>query len=166
MSIASFTGERGVPLRGSDITDAFLELLAVTIWGELDYLVIDMPPGIGDEVLDLIRFLPGAEVIIVSTPSVVSARVVNRLLNIFLELGTPVRGIIENMRHRDGKEGDSPVKEMPGKYNSVPFLGSIPRYDDFEESIGSPEKLLSCNFGKAMSRIVSRIQENHQVNHP
>ena len=63
MSIVPFTGEHGVPMRGEDISNALIELLAITIWDQLDFLIIDMPPGIGDEVLDLIRFLKRSEIV-------------------------------------------------------------------------------------------------------
>ena len=71
MSIAHFTGENPVPLRGNDVTNTIIELFAVTVWGGLDYLVIDMPPGIGDEILDLIRLIKKIELIIITSPSIV-----------------------------------------------------------------------------------------------
>ena len=58
MSIASFTGDEAVPMRGADLSNALVELLCVGIWGELDLLVVDMPPGIGDQILDLLRYIP------------------------------------------------------------------------------------------------------------
>ena len=61
MSAAAFAGNRALALRGPEVSDALLELLAVTQWGKLDFLLIDMPPGIGEEVLDRIfsRFCLG-----------------------------------------------------------------------------------------------------------
>ncbi|MCK5023812.1 MAG: P-loop NTPase, partial [Candidatus Aenigmarchaeota archaeon] len=55
MSIIYYTGDNPSPLRGGDISNAIIELLAITRWEELDFLVIDMPPGIGDIALDTIR---------------------------------------------------------------------------------------------------------------
>ena len=72
MSITPFTGEHGVPLRGADITNAIIELLAVTIWGVQDYLIIDMPPGIGDEFLDVLKYIKNCEIIAVTSPSTIS----------------------------------------------------------------------------------------------
>ncbi|HII85661.1 TPA: ATP-binding protein, partial [Candidatus Bathyarchaeota archaeon] len=57
MSLIYYSGGQAAPLRGEDTSNALIELLAVTRWGKLDYLVIDMPPGIGDAVLDLIRLV-------------------------------------------------------------------------------------------------------------
>jgi len=52
MSLIYFVGDNPAPLRGADVSNALIELLSVTQWGQLDFLVIDMPPGIGDAVLD------------------------------------------------------------------------------------------------------------------
>ena len=57
MSLVYFVGDNPAPLRGADVSNALIELLSVTQWGKLDFLVIDMPPGIGDAVLDLVRLL-------------------------------------------------------------------------------------------------------------
>jgi ATP-binding protein involved in chromosome partitioning len=66
MSVAFFSETKAVPLRGADISDAIIELLAITQWGELDFLIIDMPPGINDAALDVIRLIPRAEVLAVT----------------------------------------------------------------------------------------------------
>ncbi|MBU0496498.1 MAG: Mrp/NBP35 family ATP-binding protein, partial [Candidatus Thermoplasmatota archaeon] len=58
MSIVFFTEDKPAPFRGNDITNIIIELLAITQWGSLDYLIIDLPPGLGEETLDIIRFIP------------------------------------------------------------------------------------------------------------
>ncbi|MDX2342228.1 MAG: P-loop NTPase, partial [Acidimicrobiia bacterium] len=57
MSVAFFAGDAAVPLRGEATTSALLELLAITRWGDIDVLILDMPPGLGDTSLDVIRLL-------------------------------------------------------------------------------------------------------------
>ena len=57
MSLVYYVGDKAAPLRGADVSNALIELLSVTQWGELDFLIIDMPPGIGDAVLDLVRLV-------------------------------------------------------------------------------------------------------------
>src|SRR3990172_6783164 len=57
MSLIYYTNDQPAPLRGTDTSNALIELLAVTRWSQLDYLIIDIPPGIGDAVLDLIRLV-------------------------------------------------------------------------------------------------------------
>ena len=72
MSIVYFTEEKPAPFRGNDISNIIIELLAITQWGTLDFLIIDMPPGIGDETLDVIRYMRPSEFLIVTTPSKVT----------------------------------------------------------------------------------------------
>jgi ATP-binding protein involved in chromosome partitioning len=69
MSLVYYSGNEAAPLRGADTSNALIELLAVTLWGDLDFLVFDMPPGIGDAVLDLIKLVPRVEFLIVTTSS-------------------------------------------------------------------------------------------------
>ena len=156
MSIAAFTGEQGVPMRGPDVTNAILELLAVTIWGDLDYLIIDMPPGIGDEVLDLIRYIRKSEILIISTPSVVSVRVVKRLLDVFVNLNMKVAGVVENMVSDEAGKRSLSEAELSAA-DSVPFLGRIPVCPDLEKAIGKPEELLKTSFVKKTGQIISGI---------
>ena len=154
MSIAAFTGEDAVPLRGGDVSNALIELLTVTVWGTLDYLIVDMPPGIGDEVLDLIRFMRDARIVVVTSPSIVSLKVVERLLRMYVELQMDVAGILENM---------SAYGARPGGPNSlsekleVPLLGSIPFCPDLESSIGSTRALSKSQFYVEMERIISHL---------
>ncbi|GAG44776.1 unnamed protein product, partial [marine sediment metagenome] len=79
MSIVYFSEDKPSPFRGVDITNIIIELLAITQWGELDYLIIDMPPGIGNEVLDVIRYIKKSEFLVVSTPSKVAMGTVGKL---------------------------------------------------------------------------------------
>ena len=119
--MAPFTGERGLPLRGPEVSDAILELLAVTRWGRADLLLIDMPPGIGEEILDLARLVPRLQALVVSTPSQVSVSVVERLLSVLKEIRVAVPGLIANMV--DGDAG--PVRSLARRH-SVPLAGRGP----------------------------------------
>jgi len=101
MSVTLFAGGKPAPLRGEDVTNALLELLAITRWGDLDFLVIDMPPGLGDMTLDTIRLLPRAEYLAVATDSRVVLGMVRKTLQLHGALRTRVRGIVENMQRRD-----------------------------------------------------------------
>jgi len=162
MSIASFTGEAPVPLRGSDVSNAIIELLTVTIWGELDFLIVDMPPGIGDEALDLVRFMGRSESIIISSPSLVAAGVVKRLLSVFLELNMPILGVVENMsRNRNAGSSMSPVSGNPVKKmceeSAVSLLGSIPFSPVLESELGFPDRLITGDFGKSLEGILSPL---------
>ncbi len=137
MSAAAFTGELALPLRGPDVTNAILELLAVTRWGDLDFLILDTPPGIGDEALDLIGLVPRLEAMVVSTPSPVSVAVVGRLLGMFSEMRVPIAGVVANMTRGDARI----VAELAARHGA-PFAGEVPFDPGVEERMGKPEKLL------------------------
>jgi ATP-binding protein involved in chromosome partitioning len=101
MSITCFAGDTPAPLRGADVTDALLELLAITRWGELDTLVVDMPPGLGDTLLDAVRLVGRAEHLLVATASRVVLETVRKNLQLLLRMGASVAGVVETMS-RDG----------------------------------------------------------------
>ncbi|MCX7826969.1 MAG: P-loop NTPase, partial [Verrucomicrobiae bacterium] len=94
MSMAFFSRGRAVPLRGGDVSQAALELLAVTQWGEQDFLVVDMPPGIGDAALDMVRWIRRAELLAVTTPAVLAVETLRRSLAWFEQLNVPLLGIV------------------------------------------------------------------------
>lgn len=127
MSFAAFSREHAVPLRGSEVTQAMLELLAITIWNPLDFLLIDMPPGIGDEILDVLRYMHAPEFLVVTTPSRLVGHVVERLLVMLRELKVPVVGLVENMVRKDSR-----AAVLADRY-SCPLLGSIPYEEDIDD---------------------------------
>lgn len=142
MSIASIVGERPALLRGEDISSAILELLAVTIWGELDVLVVDMPPGFGDTLLDAARYLPRAEYVVVTTPSELTLATTRKTLELLRRLELPVLGLVENLR-RDGDRGGVGALAAGG---DPPFLGAIGNDDEYEACLGNLERLRRTAF--------------------
>jgi ATP-binding protein involved in chromosome partitioning len=152
MSIVYFSQDKPAPLRGTDITNVIIELLAITLWEELDFLIIDMPPGIGDETLDVIHLIKKSEFVVVTTPSKVALGAVDKLLNILKELKLPIIGIIENMKIDDLALLQDYVKEKDFNY-----LGSI-LYDwDLEGSIGFPDKIMNTSFMKDLKKVYEKI---------
>jgi ATP-binding protein involved in chromosome partitioning len=147
MSFAAFSRENAVPLRGGEVSEALLEMLAVTVWAPLDFLLLDMPPGIGDELLDVLRLLSEAEFVVVATPSALALQVVERLLVLLEELRLPVRGLIENMA-RAGDAGGTggsmtAVRAVAAaaERHGLPVLGSVPYLPEIEELLASPDPL-------------------------
>ena len=98
MSLVYFVGDNPAPLRGADVSNALIELLSVTQWGNLDFLIIDMPPGIGDAVLDLVRLVERIEFLIITTPSLLAFEVVKKQVALLCELKMPIIGVVENMK--------------------------------------------------------------------
>ena len=152
MSLIYFTKDRPLAMRGSNISDAILEIMAITRWGELDYLVIDMPPGIGEETLDVIRLIKRCEFIVVTTQSKVAWEVVKRLLSLFKEMKVKVIGIVENMRLTEAHSVEEHLGEFGYKY-----LSGLPFDTALEEAVGNPEKILKTNYGKALKKIAEKL---------
>ena len=139
MSVTFFSEAKAVPLRGADISDAIIELLAITQWGELDFLIIDMPPGINDAALDIIRLIPRTEVLAITTPSVMARSVLARSLKLYKRLKVPTLGVIENMRR-----GSVKTENRAGGIRFDPKL---------EAALGAPEKLLRTTFAADLEKI-------------
>ena len=148
MSIVYYSGEYASPLRGADVSNALIELLAITRWNNLDFLIMDMPPGISDATLDIIRLVKRIEFLIVTTPSRLAFETVRKLINLLSELGIPIMGVIENMKM---KESRFIQQQIEGR--DITFWGEI-RFDaELEEAIGKVNKLLATQFGKKIREI-------------
>jgi ATP-binding protein involved in chromosome partitioning len=131
MSVAFFSGDAVLPLRGDAATSALLELLAITRWGELDVLILDMPPGLGDTNLDVINLLPQLEFLLVGNGSRVVVESVRRALQLFAELKVPMVGLLENMKRGEG----AAVADLAKRFD-IPYLGAIPYDERVEEALG------------------------------
>ena len=152
MSIVYFTEDKPAPLRGMDITNVIIELLSITQWGDLDFLIIDMPPGIGDETLDVIHLIKKSEFLVVTTPSKVSMGAVSKLLIILKELNLPVIGLIENMRMTDSNF----IKDIAKKMD-ICYLNSINFDKELEDSIGDTKKLMNSKFMNELNKNFEEI---------
>ena len=124
----------GQPLiwRGPMLNSAIRQFISDVEWGELDYLIIDLPPGTGDAPLSLAQALPLSGVVIVTLPQAVSLEDASRGLEMFKTLNVPILGVIENMSYLslpDGSRVDvfgQGGGEKMAKFYEVPFLGAIP----------------------------------------
>ncbi len=152
MSIIYYSGEHVTPLRGADVSNALIELLSITRWDKLDFLVIDMPPGIGDATLDLIRLIKNIEFLIVTTPSQLAFETVRKLVGLLKELKIPVIGVIENMKMNDSKAIQRLVESM-----DIAFLGKISFDTKIEEAIGNTNKLLDTALSTKVKKIAEKL---------
>jgi ATP-binding protein involved in chromosome partitioning len=148
MSVQYFARDRAAPLRGREVTDAVVEILAVTNWGQLDTLVVDMPPGLGDATLDAVRLLPRAEFLVVAGASVVVRATVHRMLRLLAEVRSPIVGVVENMARGEGGAVEALAAEF-----GVRWLGSIPFDAALEDALGDPERILATDAGRALTRL-------------
>ena len=138
-------------------------------WGELDYLIIDLPPGTGDEVLSVATLAKPDGIIVVTTPQTVALEDVRKAINFARELSIPIIGIIENMSgflcpycskrtYIFGKGGGLHLAEETG----VPFLGSIPLALEIVKSgeSGDPFVFYENEASREFSKIVEKVLKN------
>ncbi len=124
----------GQPLiwRGPMLNSAIRQFLGDVEWGELDYLIVDLPPGTGDAALSLAQALPLSGAVIVTLPQLVSLEDAGRGLNMFRTLEVPILGIIENMSYLDLPDGTrmdifgSGGGEQLAQATKATFLGKVP----------------------------------------
>lgn len=152
MSIVHYSINEPVPLRGADASNAIVELLAITRWEKLDYLVIDMPPGIGDATLDMIRLIPRIEFLVVTTPSRLAYESVRKLLVLLRDQRIPTIGVIENMvmEHTDYIETET-------KKVGADYLGVVDYDISVESVIGDPEELEKTKFYRQIARLGKKL---------
>jgi len=119
--------------RGPMVTQALEQLLTETRWRDLDYLVVDLPPGTGDIQLTLAQKVPVTGAVIVTTPQDIALIDARKGLKMFEKVGVPILGIVENMAihvcskcgHAEHIFGEGGAQRMCADYN-VPFLGGLP----------------------------------------
>ena len=125
--------EKPMVVRGPIVHTALRQFLSDVDWGELDYLVVDLPPGTGDVALSLAQFVPVTGAVVVSTPQDISLIDVHKAVNMFRTLKVPVLGLVENMSYyvcpscgnRDEIFGHGGAEAWAEK-EGVPFLGGVP----------------------------------------
>lgn len=115
--------ETALMWRGLMLSKAVEQFLTQVEWGELDYLIVDMPPGTGDVQMALARILPQAEMLVVTTPQRAAQKVAVRVADMARRSHMPVVGVIENMSGEMFGSGGGP--ELADDLG-VPFLGTIP----------------------------------------
>lgn len=150
MSLIHFSGDKATPLRGADVSNALVELLAVTQWRELEFLVLDMPPGIGDAVLDLVRLVKRIEFLIVTTPSRLAFETVKKQVRLLQDLQVPIIGVVENMKMNQTKNIQGETEKL-----GLEFLAGIPYDPQVEEAIGDVTKLRGTMIAKKIREVAT-----------
>ena len=149
-----FMVDEGTPViwRGPMVVQALTQMLREVLWGELDVLVIDMPPGTGDVQLTMAQQVPLSGAIIVSTPQDLALIDARKGLNMFRKTDIPVIGLIENMsfficskcgeRHEIFGHGGA---EQEAKKLDVPFLGGVPLHIDIRTKSDSGQPITATD---------------------
>jgi len=168
MSVALTTPTSDTPLvwRSSVAVSALIQFLEDVEWGELDFLVIDMPPGTGDIQLTMAQELPITAGVIVTTPQLVASDDVSRAIRMFQDIHVPMAGLVENMSYFVAPDtgtrydifGTGGGARLAERYN-IPLLGQIPLNMDIREGSdnGEPPVVLGSD---ELKRYYREIVEN------
>ena len=174
ISVGMFTkGNEPVPWRGPILHRALEQFLADVYWGDLDVLLLDLPPGTGDVAISVGHLLPGAELLVVTTPQLASAEVAERAGALAPQLHQQVIGVIENMSylpcpHCDeridifGSGGGQAVADALTKIigTQVPLLGQVPVDVRLREGGDSGVPLVLSNPESPAARQLAMIAES------
>ncbi|HEC89934.1 MAG TPA: ATP-binding protein [Thermoplasmatales archaeon] len=174
MSIGFLLEDKDTPViwRGPLKMNVMRQFIGDVNWGELDYLIVDLPPGTGDEPLSVAQLIPNTDgAIIVTTPQDVALVSVRKSINFVKKMNIPVIGIIENMSGfkcpHCGKQIDIFKKgggEKAARDFGVPFLGKVPIDPEIVEGGDSGTPILlkdpESDSSKAFADIVENIEKN------
>lgn len=149
LSIVSYTQDNPTPLRGEDITNAILELFAITRWGDLDYLILDLPPGIGDVLLELLVLTRKIEFLLVTTPSSLSWQTFIKVVHLLKGQNIPIIGALLNMVNRSTYGFEEKITS-----SGVKYLGKLDLYSDLEGYIGKPDEIMDTDMAKRLRDIL------------
>jgi ATP-binding protein involved in chromosome partitioning len=169
-----FLTEDGAPIiwRGPMLHGALQQFFREVKWVDLDYLVIDMPPGTGDVALSLSQTVPVAGAIVVTTPQQVSLADTRRAVAMYKKLNIPPLGLVENMSHficpgcgHDADIFGSGGGERLAEELKIPFLGRIPIYQPIREGsdsgvplvISDPDALAARAFMAAAEQTAAQV---------
>jgi ATP-binding protein involved in chromosome partitioning len=142
--------EQPIVWRGPMLHTAIRQFVQDVSWGELDYLIVDLPPGTGDAQLSLAQHVSITGGVIVTLPQAVSLEDARRGLEMFRQLSIPILGVIENMSYLELPNGEkmdvfgTGGGEMMAKAAGVPFLGTVPLAPEVRQSGDSGEPIVAA----------------------
>jgi ATP-binding protein involved in chromosome partitioning len=157
--------------RGPMVTSAVKQFMQEVEWGELDYLILDLPPGTGDIQLTIVQTVPLTGAVIVSTPQTVALDDARKGVAMFSKVNVPVLGIVENMAYF--VPDDAPEKKyyIFGKHGArklaqkleVPFLGEVPLREQIRETSDSGTPVVASDPASpaaiGLKEIANRVQQ-------
>jgi ATP-binding protein involved in chromosome partitioning len=158
--------------RGPIVAGIVKQFLTDVNWGELDYLIIDLPPGTGDAPLTLAQTIPITGIIIVTTPQDVAMNVAVKAVGMFNKLNVPIIGVIENMSYLECQHCNNKIaifgtgggQKVSDQFN-VPFIGEIPLHQQIMSgsdsgnpvTISEPNNTQAALFDKIARTVAGRI---------
>ena len=175
--------EKAVVLRGPRLSGVIKQFINDCVWPELDYLIIDLPPGTGDIQLTLVQTVPVTGVVMVTTPQKVAVIDAVKAMNMFLlsNINVPILGVIENMSWFVPKDapdkqykifGEGGGQELASMNQSV-LLGQVPMIEAIREGgdSGNPQVLVEgsqvkASFSSIAEELIRQVESRNQNNSP
>ncbi|RYY80185.1 MAG: iron-sulfur cluster carrier protein ApbC [Moraxellaceae bacterium] len=167
LSIGNLTGDDNTPVvwRGPKATGALMQLFNQTAWPDLDYLLIDMPPGTGDIQLTLAQRIPVTGAVIVTTPQHVALMDAQKGIELFNKVNIPVLGVVENMSthvcsncgHTDEIFGTGGGDQLSARYQ-IPLLGRLPLNASIRQNADQGKPSVIAN-GNASDNVASQYKD-------
>ena len=159
--------EEAVIWRGPMLHKTIQQFLGGVFWGELDYLIVDLPPGTGDVQLSLCQSIPITGAVIVSTPQDVALNVAQKAIAMFNKLNAPILGVIENMSYylcphcgtRDEIFGTGGARKIAERLQ-LPFLGEIPLSTPIRVSADAGQPIVRSQSGSPAAQAFIKVAEN------
>ncbi len=167
-------GDKPMVMRGPMLHQIIRQFLQQVEWGELDFLLVDLPPGTGDVVISLVQTVPLTGAVVVSTPSDVSLQDARKALEMFHQVNVEVLGIVENMSHftcpHCHQEIDIFSKggaERTAQQFNIPFLGAVELVPEIRRggdsglpiALAGPEAEQAAAFYAVGKKLVDRAKE-------
>ncbi len=159
VSVGFMLKEQSIPIiwRGPLKHKLVSQFLNDVEWGDLDYFIVDLPPGTGDEVISITQLITKpAEAVIVSTPQEVALLDVRKAINFARRLGLEIDGVIENMTSEVFGTGNV---EKVAEEEGIPFLGKIPLHKKISQSGDSGKPFVNDKEFKEFAEIVEKIEK-------
>jgi ATP-binding protein involved in chromosome partitioning len=159
------TDDQPIVWRGPMITKAIQQFLQAVDWGELDFLLVDLPPGTGDAQLSLCQTVLLDGGVIISTPQEASLGVVRKGIAMFRKVNVPILGIVENMSYFTTPNGERVEifghggGKVEAARQAVPFLGEVPIFTEIREGGDSGMPIVVSAPNHAAGRAFTQIAE-------
>ena len=158
--------EKPLIWRGPMAHGSFKQLATQTEWGELDYLIVDLPPGTGDVPLTLAQLLPLTGAVVVCTPQRVAQDDARRAVRMFQQLGVGILGLVENMSYFIGDDGKSydifgrGGAETMAQLMNLPFLGAIPIHMEMRENCDAGQPMRNWEVNEKLAEELNHLVRN------
>jgi ATP-binding protein involved in chromosome partitioning len=164
-------GDKPLVMRGPMLHQIIRQFLQQVAWGDLDILLIDLPPGTGDVVISLVQTVPLTGAVVVSTPSDVSLQDARKALEMFHQVNVDILGIVENMSHFTCPHCHHEIDifarggaERTAKQLNIPFLGSVELVPEIRHggdsgspvALAGPDSPLAAQFYAIASHLAER----------